>query len=1292
MSPGQGPVLASPPRSPPAVRRRTRASPAEPDEEATRDEVKVVVRVRPPVEGGKRLAYFADETDNTKLLGAPVDVTGCASPPSSRNMSVEELSFSRVVGPQEDNRRTFDSLGLKELVAGVARGFSETVFAYGQTGSGKTHTILGSEGREAGLLQFCTREILELVFDTPPDTRRYVYLMCLEIKNEDVIDLLPEISPGEDPADASTLSPLAAGEACHKATREVISVKGRRNSYRKVAIWSYSEAMNLLRGAIASRQVAASVMNAESSRSHMIVRFVVNSFSAEGAATEGALPAAPGVGDGVAGTLTLVDLAGNEREASCDVPYVPTSCFGPGPGTPGCGGAGARKEETKAINLSLTHLNRMLVKMQHGQLDESDRRQSALNMVLYEALAEDCGVTMIFCIHPERRHAAAARSTLQMALRCRKIVQQKRVRRIGPTGYRDELADLRVEASALTHAHSQAQAAQLQKEAELRQTAQMLQELTSRYEAKSKDYEVLRTSLEAQYRRLSEEEREKQEFVADLSRKNELLQGVIQQLQRREGELSDLQRRYEEACSTRCGPTATSPRASLGQHRGSEDDSDARVRELELKRREEARDYEDRCQELEKAYRDELSAVRDSYERQLRGLQSKLQDRQKLDDGERGAAEQGVPQPKDALGIDGGFWAVASPLLSTSGGEPCSEASLRSSRAGGSSDSAFADDVEFPCKSVTQDCLESDLPVVSSCAVAKLPPSVIDTGWSVRESLRQIPSPQQKRRSQVPFGSTSTCTYSESADEVPGCSLALPRRRRAMEVESAAEEPPQDSSGSCSIAATLQKAEKAFKHLAEPWEPAAVESSLAVLCRFVLPGRLEPHLGHRCVEVAAEAMRRLPRSLRTQRDAAKLMAEILGRDTMLKDAPATRNALPFAVGTLQALPGLLYAAEGDLPRAAGALQPPGAGFDASLGSEACSACFRFLAVLCQKDKGRQDAVRASGGIDAALRCLATPALRCAPDSAVHGCWLLMALCSKNAQNQDVIRSVGGTSMLLRLLDLELGSLEHDAYQKSVDATRVVGFASATLTAYIVGCLASIAEGNVENQQALYKAGCVQLLFRTLATCLQSPMVVHNVGVAIAHVAHKHEPVKDAARQHGGVKVLVSALLAYRDHATVQGGVCRAIAVLADRNPANQTMFLTTRLPDGDADACVITLLLQALVVALEDEPLATTASWALANLVASDPHTMQEVRHQQGLETVVALLRRYVDEERACEYLCRLVVELARGGSGAACWNRRELSALGAAEVIMAIARRHALSQGFVLVRARAALQSLQDG
>merc|ERR1719253_849265 len=84
----------------------------------------------------------------------------------------------------------------------------------------------------------------------------------------------------------------------------------------------------------------------------------------------------------VNGVLTLVDLAGSEKEADCPTPFG--------------------KEQARSINQSLTHLNRTLIKLQAGCLDESDKRQSALNMALYDSIKDDCGVQMLFCVHQDQ--------------------------------------------------------------------------------------------------------------------------------------------------------------------------------------------------------------------------------------------------------------------------------------------------------------------------------------------------------------------------------------------------------------------------------------------------------------------------------------------------------------------------------------------------------------------------------------------------------------------------------------------------------------------------------------------------------------------------------------------------------------------------------------------------------------------------------------------------------------------------------------------------------------------------
>eukprot|EP00439_Symbiodinium_sp_Y106_P007885 s80_g1.t1 len=176
------------------------------------------------------------------------------------------------------------------------------------------------------------------------EKHRRIQLVCLEIKNDDVLDLLPsdpQILPASQEIDV----------ICHK---------GRRHAYRRLTasapcvspkscshyslftVWRpcWGKTMALLQKAIASREVGSSHVNSESSRSHMVVRFLVKTLSAPNGR----------LADGVVGGLTLVDLAGNERDS--------TSPNG------------------TAINVSLTHLNRMLVKMQDRQLDEPGSKHS----------------------------------------------------------------------------------------------------------------------------------------------------------------------------------------------------------------------------------------------------------------------------------------------------------------------------------------------------------------------------------------------------------------------------------------------------------------------------------------------------------------------------------------------------------------------------------------------------------------------------------------------------------------------------------------------------------------------------------------------------------------------------------------------------------------------------------------------------------------------------------------------------------------------------------------------------
>mmetsp|Transcript_70269 Transcript_70269/g.132597 ORF Transcript_70269/g.132597 Transcript_70269/m.132597 type:complete len:1412 (+) Transcript_70269:188-4423(+) len=1226
------------------------------------EEVKVIVRVRPPLEQDRPLAYFADESDLSKLVSTPVE--GCVTPTGNRGIAYEEFGFSRVIAPHESNRQMFEALGLRELISGVSRGFQETVFAYGQTGSGKTHTILGSatgdkacfldsvgtgvepageplgererqERDEPGLLQLCTRELFNLVREDPSEKepRRYIQLMCLELKNEEVIDLLPE------------------RPACVRAaqmTQETISVKGRRAAYRKVTTWSYEETMWLLRRAIASREVGSSSLNSESSRSHMVIRFFVKTLaSSPGPQPPSSSPKAgrPIVASGVVGSLTLVDLAGNERESPSDNTL--------------------RKEEAKAINVSLTHLNRMLLKMQSGQLDESDRRQGTLNMVLYESLREDCGATMIFCIHPDQRSALSARSTLQMALRCRKIVRKKEVRLLEAAGYQSELADLRLEASALTQAHKQALEARMRKEEELQQTAAMLHELKHRYEEKSKDFELLRTNLENRYEKLAEEDQEKHRLVMDLERKEKRMQGMIEQLrclehqiaekdrqqERRESEYQELQRRFEEADKRLNADTLRVGRNCSEEPRSRmQDDEAARIRELEMARARDAQGFENRCMELQKAYRNQLQSVRDNYERELRSLKDALR--------QRAPSEEAEPKHGKAA-CDHQALSASTPMLSSSGGsgEPCSEPSfMQSTRGASGDDEAFASAPleggigesqstvpQYECPQLNEACLPGEP------ATPPLP------------SLERI----------VTRRCRNTVAHAPSASEAA--------TRRSIE-QAATPQAMRFYSGSTKV---QHDPSKLLEGLGSK-ELEKFETVLPHLCRSAFQGHIEEHLKNQCIDIGLQAMRFFPNSAKIQRDATKLLEGLGSKDAFMKTEIVQRGALGR---TLDALRNLTLSS--DQAAANGASPPAAPSIEDKLVAEACASCFRLLAVLCQRQPGHQVTVREAGGIDVVLRCLGTLKLRCGRDVAVNGVWLLMALVHKQPETQNLARTQNGIMLLLQLLDIEVSALETEVARRPLDTTRVVERSAGNLCCYIAGCLAAIADGNLANQQALYEVGGIHLLLRTLETCLQSPIVVGNACVAISHIAHRHEPSQHAARSQGAVKSILEALLAYRGHASVQGNICRAIAMLTEKNAANQQAFLAARLPDGAGETGALALLIQALRRMPGEVQMITHACWALANLVTSNYEAMDQVRVLDGLDSVVSLLGHLERKEHACEYICRLLTELARGDSLAAHRNREEFRTLGAKEAITAMMQHHVQSHGFVLVRARDALQHL---
>lgn len=303
-----------------------------------------------------------------------------------RGYLLEEHEFSRVFGPEDDNRRLFEGLQGPAIADSVFSGVSETLFAYGQTGSGKTHTIFGT-GVEAGLLQFFVRAVFDRAEQCPSST---VHVCCYEVMGDTLTDL---INP-----DAMVSSGVLRRE---DVVSDELFLKTQKFRYKIVQVDSKATCLSLLHEARVNRTAGVSSCNPNSSRSHAIVHLFVQNPNLEGVDDGGA---SSGSNSSI-GALTLVDLAGTEKEHE-------------NPSEQG-------RKSARLLNTSLSSLNRLLRKLQSNGLDESDRRQSVLNKCLWEYLRPGCGIALIFCVSPLLRHRATSLSTLSMAT-ASKLIRSRR--------------------------------------------------------------------------------------------------------------------------------------------------------------------------------------------------------------------------------------------------------------------------------------------------------------------------------------------------------------------------------------------------------------------------------------------------------------------------------------------------------------------------------------------------------------------------------------------------------------------------------------------------------------------------------------------------------------------------------------------------------------------------------------------------------------------------------------------------------------------------------------------------
>eukprot|EP00887_Chlorella_sp_A99_P000452 scaffold17.g452.t1 len=319
--------------------------------------IRVFCRVRPnasseavEVAPGRQAVALPAAGD---LAGRGVEVAQAAG---GKEVQTHSFGFDRVFGPGASQAEVFEEISA--LVQSSLDGYKVCIFAYGQasegrgggvTGSGKTHTMMGKpEPNDLGVIPRAMDQVFATSAALGQQGWRYeMRAAMMEVYNEELRDLLGKGPP--------------AGKK-HQVSHDD---KGNTSvSYLELVDVSTPDAVRgLLDRAMRQRSVAATAMNEQSSRSHMVFML-----SIEGANE--------GTGQRVRGALNLIDLAGSERLARS-------------------GAEGQRLKETQAINKSLSALGDVIAALGNKEA-HVPYRNSKLTHLLQQSLGGASSKTLMF--------------------------------------------------------------------------------------------------------------------------------------------------------------------------------------------------------------------------------------------------------------------------------------------------------------------------------------------------------------------------------------------------------------------------------------------------------------------------------------------------------------------------------------------------------------------------------------------------------------------------------------------------------------------------------------------------------------------------------------------------------------------------------------------------------------------------------------------------------------------------------------------------------------------------------
>ncbi|GMH73896.1 hypothetical protein TL16_g06314 [Triparma laevis f. inornata] len=374
--------------------------------------IQVCCRIRP--------LRSSELRNNEKVVVEPLSETE-AGYYDKKNGEWKSFVYDKVFGPDQEQQDIFEQI--EPLCLSVVDGYNACIFAYGQTGSGKTYTMEGMpEDNQWGICVRTLHKIFEIL-----DFRKMSHVAVPPLGDEFEGDELFD----EDEEEANTHGPqfnysieIGMLEIYNEDVRDLlspdlVSVDLKRDSAGKIqvpnltrkGVTSLNDVIDVMGMGKKNRAVAATNMNDQSSRSHMILNAIVSSWiDGQPVST---------------GQLYLVDLAGSERVNKSGV-------------------QNKELKEAQHINLSLSALGDVMEALDKKS-SHVPYRNSKLTYCLQDSLGGNSRTMMIVNVCPSSSSGEESLCALQFASRVRRITMSAATRNVGGKNLEEILKKLRFE-------------------------------------------------------------------------------------------------------------------------------------------------------------------------------------------------------------------------------------------------------------------------------------------------------------------------------------------------------------------------------------------------------------------------------------------------------------------------------------------------------------------------------------------------------------------------------------------------------------------------------------------------------------------------------------------------------------------------------------------------------------------------------------------------------------------------------------------------------------------------------